>query len=171
MPHTVPCTNNTAGRIHNGQRIYGRSAAVFPGRNTGRVQCIEKVSEYVNSRDLAAQPCGKYEIDGEQIYVSIQEYETKSYMDCRFETHKRYADIQCILQGKEQIWVTEQPLPTPDTKYDPKADIRFWKDGKASLLDLHAGELVILLPGEAHKPCVRSGGVGKVKKAVFKIAL
>ena len=166
MPHTVPCTNNTAGRIHNGQRIYGRSAAVFPGRNTGRVH-----SEYVNSRDLAAQPCGKYEIDGEQIYVSIQEYETKSYMDCRFETHKRYADIQCILQGKEQIWVTEQPLPTPDTKYDPKADIRFWKDGKASLLDLHAGELVILLPGEAHKPCVRSGGVGKVKKAVFKIAL
>ena len=77
-------------------------------------ECIEKVSEYVNSRDLAAQPCGKYEIDGEQIYVSIQEYETKSYMDCRFETHKRYADIQCILQGKEQIWVTEQPLPTPD---------------------------------------------------------
>ena len=134
-------------------------------------ECIEKVSEYVNSRDLAAQPCGKYEIDGEPIYVSIQEYETKSYMDCRFETHKRYADIQCILQGKEQIWVTEQPLPTPDTKYDPKADIRFWKDGKASLLDLHAGELVILLPGEAHKPCVRSGGVGKVKKAVFKIAL
>ena len=53
-------------------------------------ECIEKVSEYVNSRDLAAQPCGKYEIDGEQIYVSIQEYETKSYMDCRFETHKRY---------------------------------------------------------------------------------
>ena len=52
-------------------------------------ECIEKVSEYVNSRDLAAQPCGKYEIDGEQIYVSIQEYETKSYMDCRFETHKR----------------------------------------------------------------------------------
>ena len=68
-------------------------------------------------------------------------------------------------------WVTEQPLLTPDTEYDPKADIRFWKAGKASLLDLHAGELVILLPGEAHKPCVRSGDVGKVKKAVFKIAL
>lgn len=73
--------------------------------------------------------------------------------------------------GKEQIWVTEQPLPTPDTEYDPEADIRFWKDGKASLLDLHAGELAILLPGEAHKPCVRSGETGKVKKAVFKVAL
>jgi len=68
-------------------------------------------------------------IDGERIYVSIQEYETKSYGDCRFETHKRYADIQCILQGREQIWVTEQPLLTPDTEYDPKADIRFWKAG------------------------------------------
>ena len=110
-------------------------------------------------------------IDGERIYVSIQEYETKSYGDCRFETHKRYADIQCILQGREQIWVTEQPLLTPDTEYDPKADIRFWKAGKAALLELHAGELVILLPGEAHKPCVRSGDAGKVKKAVFKIAL
>lgn len=90
-------------------------------------ECIEKISEYVNSWELAALPCGKYVIDGERIYVSIQEYETKSYGDCRFETHKRYADIQCILQGREQIWVTEQPLLTPDTEYDPKADIRFWK--------------------------------------------
>ena len=88
-------------------------------------ECIEKISEYVNSWELAALPCGKYVIDGERIYVSIQEYETKSYGDCRFETHKRYADIQCILQGREQIWVTEQPLLTPDTEYDPKADIRF----------------------------------------------
>ena len=65
-------------------------------------ECIEKISEYVNSWELAALPCGKYVIDGERIYVSIQEYETKSYGDCRFETHKRYADIQCILQGREQ---------------------------------------------------------------------
>lgn len=135
------------------------------------VECMEKISEYVNAQELAALPCGKYEIDGERIYVSIQEYETKSYGDCRFETHKRYADIQCILQGREQIWVTEQPLPMSDTEYDPKADIRFWKDGKASLLDLRAGELAILLPREAHKPCVRAGEAGKVKKAVFKIAL
>lgn len=167
--HTVPCTDNTTGRIHNGQRIYGRSAAVFPGRNTGRVHREDKrICKLLGTGGSALR---KYVIDGERIYVSIQEYETKSYGDCRFETHKRYADIQCILQGREQIWVTEQPLLTPDTEYDPKADIRFWKAGKASLLDLHAGELVILLPGEAHKPCVRSGDVGKVKKAVFKIAL
>ena len=88
------------------------------------VECMEKISEYVNAQELAALPCGKYEIDGERIYVSIQEYETKSYGDCRFETHKRYADIQCILLGREQIWVTEQPLPMSDTEYDPKADIK-----------------------------------------------
>lgn len=150
MLHTVPCTDNTTGRIHNGQRIYGRSAAVFPGRNTGRVHREDK--RICKLLGTGGSACGKYVIDGERIYVSIQEYETKSYGDCRFETHKRYADIQCILQGREQIWVTEQPLLTPDTEYDPKADIRFWKAGKASLLDLHAGELVILLPGEAHKP-------------------
>lgn len=46
-------------------------------------ECIEKISEYVNSWELAALPCGKYVIDGERIYVSIQEYETKSYGDCR----------------------------------------------------------------------------------------
>lgn len=36
-------------------------------------ECIEKISEYVNSWELAALPCGKYVIDGERIYVSIQE--------------------------------------------------------------------------------------------------
>ena len=49
-------------------------------------ECIEKISEYVNSWVLAALPCGKYVIDGERIYVSIQEYETKSYGDCRFDS-------------------------------------------------------------------------------------
>ncbi|MFR2148679.1 MAG: hypothetical protein ACLS5C_10060 [Waltera sp.] len=44
------------------------------------------------------------------------------------------------------------------------------KDGKASLLDLRRGT-GHTPPREAHKPCVRSGEAGKVKKAVFKIAL
>ena len=59
-------------------------------------ECIEKVSEYVNSRDLAAQPCGKYEIDGEQIYVSIQEYETKSYMETAALKHIKDMRISSV---------------------------------------------------------------------------
>ncbi|MFR2148680.1 MAG: YhcH/YjgK/YiaL family protein [Waltera sp.] len=72
---------------------------------------------------MAALSCGKYVIDGERIYVSIQEYETPCGTAAL--SHIKIWDIQCILQGREQIWVTEQPLPTPDTEYDPEADIRF----------------------------------------------
>ena len=132
---------------------------------------VDKIKQYVNMNDLAVLPCGKYEIDGERIYVSIQEYRTKSYLECQFETHRKYADIQYIIWGREQIWVAQQAFLTQATEYDPGADIQFWKDGSANLLDLCAGELALLLPGEAHKPCVQPGEVTNVKKAVFKIAL
>ena len=43
---------------------------------------------------------GKVAIDGDRIFAEIQEYTTKDPKDCRFETHRKYYDIQYVAEGK-----------------------------------------------------------------------
>lgn len=134
--------------------------------------CLVKIQEFVKTHDLAVLPCGKYEICGNEIYVNIQEYFTKAYGECRFETHEKYADVQCILSGREFIWADRAEQLEELTQYDEQADIQFWMDGKKPILvGLEENQFVFLAPGEAHKPCVCAGENSKVKKAVFKIRI
>ena len=44
---------------------------------------------------------GKYEIDGKNVFASVQEYDTKPENEKRFELHKDYIDVQYIVSGEE----------------------------------------------------------------------
>ena len=48
-------------------------------------------------------PAGRYEIDGDRIYASIQGYETHAPDPDKLEIHRKYVDIQLLLAGKESI--------------------------------------------------------------------
>ena len=40
---------------------------------------------------------GNYEIDGKEVYAFISSYKTKTEQEAKFEAHKKYIDIQCII--------------------------------------------------------------------------
>ena len=48
---------------------------------------------------LLSRPAGKYAIDGERLFVIIQDYTTKPVEQCRWESHRKYIDIQYMLAG------------------------------------------------------------------------
>lgn len=60
-------------------------------------------------------------------------------------------------------------LKEESEEYSKGGDIAFYSGDEHMRVTLSAGEFLILFPGDAHKPCIRSGG--KVKKAVVKLAL
>ena len=60
---------------------------------------IEKGLKFLENTDLSEYKNGKYEIDGEKIYVSVQDYETKPLEPGKCEPHRKYLDIQYIIQG------------------------------------------------------------------------
>lgn len=89
---------------------------------------------------------------------------------CALEAHRKYADLQAVLEGEERIdWVPLGSLREESEEYSKGGDIAFYSGGEHMRVTLSAGEFLILFPGDAHKPCIRSGG--KVKKAVVKLAL
>jgi len=128
--------------------------------------------EFLLNNDMEKLENGKYEIEGDNLYVSIQDYKTKSINEGKFEAHKKYADIQYIIKGKEQLGYTNVMLLEPITEYDKIADITFFDtNSENSFIKAQEGDFVIFMPEDAHMPCIAIDNPEYVKKAVVKVKL
>ena len=121
-------------------------------------------------RDAAA---GRYEVDGENLFYNVDEYETKPFEEGRFEIHRKYLDIQYIVSGAECIGVAPLAGLTEEMPYDGEKDCAFYQyEPTMSKLVLREGMFTIFWPNEPHMPCRRIGDTAqKVKKIVVKVRM
>lgn len=133
---------------------------------------FQKGFEFLVNNDLSKFENGKYEIDGKNLFVSIQDYNTKPLSEGKFEAHKKYADIQFIIKGQERLGYVDIKELTPITDYDKDSDIIFFKPS-TNYEFVHAKEndFVIFLPEDGHMPCIAIDEPQYVKKAVVKVLL
>ncbi|MHC4951330.1 MAG: NanQ anomerase/TabA/YiaL family protein, partial [Planctomycetota bacterium] len=61
---------------------------------------------------------GKYEVDGENLFYIVDEYETKPIEKGRLEIHRKYLDIQYIVRGEECIGYAPLEGLTETMAYD-----------------------------------------------------
>lgn len=125
---------------------------------------------YLKSTDMNKLENGKYEIDGDNIFVSVQEYTTKPIEEGRWEAHRKYADIQFLIKGTEKLGYTDARDLIPETEYNGENDILFLK-GNGQFAVAHAGDFLVFFPQDAHMPCISNEKQENVKKAVVKIKL
>ena len=116
-------------------------------------------------------PDGKHEIDGKLIYASKFSYTTADAGV--FEAHRRYADLQILLAGQEQIGVTLDTPAREKTAYDENGDaVIYLPDAAYSSLVMRPGYFALLLPHDIHMPGVAlDHQPGPVTKIVIKIAV
>ena len=143
---------------------------------TDRLSNIHKYSEISkNVSDFLESltqdtPTGHYEID-ENSFANIDEYNTKPIEICKFEAHKKYIDIQMLLDGKEQL----DYLPFDNLKvseeYDEKRDVMFFENTSETIdsITLEPFKFAFIYPHEAHKPQISTNTPQRVKKVVVKI--
>jgi len=123
--------------------------------------------------DLKALDPGKYEWDGDRMFLLVQRPQTAPKADRRPESHRRYADIQLLIEGREWIGcarrtdrsvVIEDELETNDYALyeDPEDEIG---------LAMRPGSFAIFFPSDLHRPCVCVDAPESIKKAVVKIDL
>lgn len=130
---------------------------------------IEKALKYIQELAPSSLQVGKYFVDEDFFYI-VQEYETKSPEEGRFESHKKYVDIQYLAEGCEYIAVTATAFLEPDSAYNEETDVQFLKEAKhASNLLLTSGKHVILYPKDAHKPGLSVDKITRVKKILGKV--
>ena len=129
-----------------------------------------KVSfDFLNRKDLLELEEGWIDLDY-GVRVSVQRYESLNSDEACYETHVKYFDIQYIIDGEEFCGVVKRDGLVVKTPYNEANDVTFYNDPeKESLVLLEKGDYIILAPEDAHKPRLKVGKKGEVRKIVIKV--
>jgi biofilm protein TabA len=129
-----------------------------------------KAFEFLKNNDLTRLEPRRYDIDGDNLYASISDYQTKDRENSNFEVHRKYIDIQYVITGNEIMDLT--PLTNREktiTAYDDQKDIEFMtvKDYKGHVATPQ--NFLIFFPSDAHRPQIKDGVSKPVRKIVIKL--
>ena len=133
----------------------------------------EKISKFLRTC-TEKTPAGRYEIDGDRVYASLQSYETHEPDSDKLEIHRKYVDIQLLLAGKESILCSPVDGLKETVPYDGGKDIAFYRaaEGNSVTVTLEPGTFAVFFPEEGHMPGLSCSGVAReVVKVVVKIAV
>lgn len=132
---------------------------------------FDKAFEFIKKAAEENLPVGRYEIDGDNVFASVQEYTSNLEENGKFEGHRNYIDIQHILCGTEVMDVMDLSKARTKTAYDSSKDIEFFENNPmAGRLVLQEGEYAVFFPWDIHKPglCF-NGKPDSVRKIVVKV--
>ncbi len=131
-----------------------------------------KAFSFLQRPDIRSLAAGTYALDGDRVYVMIQEADLKDWDEAKWESHFRYADIQMPLIGRETIGLAPTKGAAVVTPCPEGKDVQFLDCPDGRRFTLENGEMMILFPQDAHKPCVApSENERHVRKAVAKVLL
>lgn len=127
---------------------------------------FQKAINFLRDYKKESLPEGKYKITEDAVAI-VKRYETKDVVDCGYEAHRDCFDVQCIVSGEECIgWAPRSKMN--EISYNEKSD-QYALEGNGSLYPIHAGEMIIFFPDEAHMPCVAYKNNAPVEKVIIKI--
>lgn len=134
---------------------------------------FEKAFAFIKKAVEENLPVGKYELEGKDLYASVQEYNSKEEDAARYEGHRKYIDIQYIVSGEEAVEVLDIAKCLPITDYNEEKDVLFFQPtGKAWKGVWTAEEYGIFYPNDIHRPGMCVDGVSApVRKVLVKIKL
>lgn len=140
-------------------------------QHTDRIEKLhplfKELFEYIKSHDLLHMDCGRIEIKGDDLFINNDNPTCISEEKQVLELHRKYIDVQLLLEGKERIgWKAIEDLEQEYKPYDEERDCAFYSDRPTTFIDLLPGQFVILYPDDPHAPII---GEGKVRKMVAKV--
>lgn len=129
---------------------------------------IKKCFEYAKTHDLSNYDKGSYEIEGQNLFVNIVEYETTTPEKRFWEAHRNYLDIHLMLKGAEQIDINFIDN-MKQKEFIEKDDFLPLEGDKNCCVYLNEGDFLICYPNDAHRTAVAIGEPCIIKKAIFKV--
>jgi len=136
---------------------------------------LKEALAYIRDNNLVEAAPGTIELQGRDLFINIEENEMAPKEERKPEAHKKYLDIQLVLEGAESIGVA---VTNTDNQilheYDEEKDIMFFEDTrKENMVDLFPGDFAILFPEDIHRPrcLVKGSRSGRSKKAIVKMKI
>jgi len=125
--------------------------------------------DYLSIMDISSMEPGRYEIDNDNLFALAQEYDSIPKEQGKWECHRKYIDIQYIVEGCERMGFRNIEGMEVITEYNTEKDIEFLA-GEGDYVTVSKGFFCIFFPDDAHQPKLAPDDIpGEVKKVVIKI--
>lgn len=128
---------------------------------------------WVRGPGQALLPRGRIAIAGETLFALVDEGTLTPAADKRFESHRRYIDIQVNLAGGEGMACTPSSSLQVLQDFEAGGDNRFYAEPAASSsLVVPPQWFAIFYPEDAHKACCQLGAHATAyRKVVLKVQI
>jgi YhcH/YjgK/YiaL family protein len=129
-----------------------------------------KAFKFLKSNDLTKLELKRYDIDGDNLFATVSEYQSKNEESAKFEAHRKYIDIQYVISGKEIMNIA--PITTVKevlNQYDAAKDIEFVTVNNIANYKANPSNYFIFFPTDAHRPGLKDGANAQVRKIVIKV--
>ena len=124
---------------------------------------------FLRRGDLPALADGKYELDGDRLYVLVARTPGRGHGGAKLDSHRKYLDIQYVISGSDEIGLTPAvECRDVELPYDEGRDVALYRDQPSQWLTVPAGSFVVFYPDDGHAPL---GTSRDVAKAVVKVRL
>ena len=127
------------------------------------------VQVFVDQNQLANLSDGRYDLE-DGVYAMVGTHIVRT--EGQYEAHRKYADLQLILEGDEIIEYAHLSEMTHASAYDAKGDSILFDCAPQNRICLKMTPMrfAILFPEDAHKPLMALNS-RKSRKIIFKLPL
>lgn len=134
------------------------------------VKGMDKAVDFILSctKDIAD---GIHQIEGLDGYANVTSYDTKEFKDGMWECHRKYLDVQAVIDGEEVMYVAPLSTMKDDIPYNEEKDCAVPAGDPLLTQVLVPGYAAILWPQDVHMPKMNRTGKCAVKKVIVKIKI
>lgn len=134
---------------------------------------LAKAFDYLEATDFTGLADGRHDIDGDRVFAIVQHNRTKAPAVAIWEAHRKYIDVQYMVEGTERMGYLPLDKAIVSTPYDAEKDAAFYKPGN-DLIEVGAGSFAVFGPQDVHAPGLVAGSPAtpaEVVKVVVKVAV
>ena len=131
--------------------------------------CIEFAKK--NENKILSLVNGSYDVGYNNIKMNLGKYFTKSENEKFWESHKKYLDVQIMINGTEKVAIND--IRDMEVKsFDEEKDLTILEGDKAFDIVMKTGDVLVFFPNDVHKPELNvseNDDSGNIRKIVTKV--
>lgn len=104
-------------------------------------------------------------------FLFFQKGTTRPLAESQFEAHRKYIDVQVVLNGSEFVAWEELAKLTVAIPYDPEKDVEKYAGATEHYMKVTAGMAYVCYPEDGHKAVFHLDEPQEFTKAVIKLAV
>jgi len=144
------------------------NSAEFKKQYESNKDLWDKVFQFLGDEKLYTLNPGKYPIDGDNAYASVTFGLSKKIEDVKWESHRKYIDLQYVITGKVKLGVCPLYAARVTQPYNEAKDAANYT-AKGKYYAATPQNFFLFFPDDVHRPDIRVKGYDTLKKLVIKI--